>query len=84
MAEATADRLERIAQHGCAFADEVEDIALALEVFGIEPTEYERRGEQPLVRLVNALCDLEQSTDFAFLDYEQQAMLDEAALALRA
>jgi len=83
LAEATADRLEHIAQVGFAFADEVEDIALALEVFGIEPSDYERRGDHPLVQLVDALCDLAHATDFARLDYEQQVMLSEVVRALR-
>jgi hypothetical protein len=83
LAEATADRLERISVQACAFADEIEDIAVALEAFGIEPSEYEHRGDHPLVRLINALCEKEVAADMTYLDGEQRALLEEAAYLLR-
>ena len=83
LAEATADRLERVAAKACAHADEIEDIAIGLETFGIEPSDFEHFDDHPLVVLVNALCDLETASDLVYVNTDQQALLTEAALCLR-
>lgn len=84
LAQATAERLERMAVHACAFADELEDVAIGLEAFGIEPSDYESFEDHPLVALVNALCERERGDEMLYLTTDQQELLGEAAQCLRA
>jgi hypothetical protein len=73
---AAADRLRLMTTRSCVFADEREDVAFALLVFGLDPTNPE--ADHPLIDLYIALIFVSGSSGSIHLDREHKRWLSEA------
>ncbi len=78
-AAATADRLRRMVFRGAVFADEVDDVALALQALAVDMSE-----SHPLVELLYALSLLESCEAVLMLSADQCSHLAEAEMCLEA
>ncbi len=78
-AAATADRLRRMIFQGIVFADEIEDVAIAVQALAIDLSE-----PHPLMDLLQAMAQLQSSDAMLSLSADHCAYLAEAEMRLEA
>jgi hypothetical protein len=78
-AAATADRLRRMIFQGVVFADEIDDVAIAVQSLSLDLTE-----PHPLMDLLQAMVQLAAPEDAVALNAEHCAWLAEAEMRLEA
>jgi hypothetical protein len=76
MRAATADRLQLMLERGCAFADERNDIALALQMLALDPADP--GTNHPLIDLYIGLLFKATSNGMLSISHEQKRWLREA------